>query len=237
MAGHAATPAASDSTGDQVDLHQASAREVALAQGQETLLALLQGLLEVMAAQPLRIEDPHPLPSAPYDQTTAPAWLLAARHGLAQHPAEMVRLSATGQLTLADARPQPFVLDIQLLHPWPGLTTRALSGCMQLEPHASADHRTRVDFCLSLITDFPAASRCKPQPAVLHPPLAATPSGTPLFVQFSVDGEPEILSMAARLLPAAREHAVPMRASSWRDGGYVDKEARRGSDHQVDISA
>ncbi|WP_215776503.1 hypothetical protein [Paludibacterium sp. B53371] len=228
---------ASDHQDEQVDLHQASDSELAAACSQETLLALMQALLETLSPQPLSLTDPQHGGQSLYDDALAPSWLTHARHALTHPASQALRLTAIGQLTLPGATAQPFVLDMQLPHTALRPPCGEQMGQLVLDARAGASQGARVDYTLTRLTDFHAADRCNPPLSAEPPPTMCGSSGTPLFAQFSLGSDPEIRCMAARLLPAGPRHALPMHAHFWRDGSYVAMENPSGSPHQVDISA
>ncbi|MBV8048409.1 MAG: hypothetical protein JO171_14740 [Paludibacterium sp.] len=228
-----ASQTGSDASGDLVDLHRASERELAALLSLETLLAIMQGILEDHSGQRLRFEDPRLMADSPYESNDAPAWLAAARHTLTRPASPVLRLTVVGRLTTREGDVQPFALDMQLPAAPVTLTGGGQTGSFVLEHAAGNGQGARVEYALTTFSVWRVTAEASPA----LPAAAIAPSGVPLFAQFSLGEDPDPLSMAARLLPAERDPALPMRAYGRRDGGYVDMGDPNGSWHQVDISA
>lgn len=212
---------------DDVLLHQDNGAEAAAALGLETLLALIQGILEASTASPVGFSDAIRTNTQLMDPRQMPPWLLAAERSLASPNAEVCRLCAIGTLLPKQDAPLPFVLDLQLLHAGFSFPEEGITGGFSLPQEAGGYAGAQVSFTLSR-TGPASTDRMTGQ----QPPLA-----TPLFAQFAFGWQPDILCIAARLLPAVAVNAVLQHLAHPGDGSYVTMEEANGSPHQVDVCA
>jgi len=227
---------------EEVLLRNPSEAEVMESADLETLLALMQGILQTMnGGAPLNFSDALRTDQQLYSAVELPSWLKNAQHALSNPHQPMLRLAVVGQIQAGASDAHPFVLDMQLLNPpLPGLQQESC-GEFILEHCSGSFSAAHVIYRLSPAAEdlreesdsTPATTERQSGRADKQPAL----SGSPLFAQFALGWEPDILCIATRLLPAATANAVLARPVYAGDGGYVTTEDYSGSGHQVDISA
>jgi len=213
---------------EDVLLQQGAEYDPTASLGLETLLALMEGILEISTQHSITFSEALRTDTQLYDSGKTPPWLLAAQHSsaLAQHAA--TRLHIEGTLTPVNHALQPFVLDMQLITPSLAGMATACSASFRLDARAGDYAGARVDFSLSNQSQKPLVSEASHTTPLL---------GTPLFAQFALGWQPDILCIAARLLPTVSANASQPHPKHAGDGGYVTQEDNSGSEHLVDVSA
>jgi hypothetical protein len=209
---------------DDVLLHQDASLEPNSALGLETLLAVIQGILKQIETTPLNIADAIHTNTQLLDPDTLPAWLISAER-LRTHPqTPTTQLCAIGTLTLEQGTALPFVLDMQLLQAPVTCPPDGMVGSFRLGLGAGSAAGAQIDFTLNQIGQTGMSDR-------------RSQAGTPLFAQFAFGWQPDILCIAARLLPASPVNVVPPHPMHAGDGSYVTMEEPVGRTHLLDVSA
>jgi hypothetical protein len=233
--GQRATPSEQE---DDVLLHTPAEIDLNGRAGLNLLVALLQGILDGVRPGSLTLTDTLRTDTVLSGAHPLPAWYTPAQHAIVAQGADVLRLCAIGEIATGEAAPLPFVLDMQVLRSPFARLEESLDAAFLFTDGVGPLAGARISFSLSVVPPEPAFERDDlPRPA-RTPPTAPILSGSPLFAQFALGWQPDILCMAARLVPTEAATASPTHLPQGGDGSYLTMEEQSGiSRHQVDVSA
>jgi hypothetical protein len=230
----ASSPATLESQLDDVLLHDPSALEVGASLDLQTLLTLMRGMLETVEGRPLELREALRTNSRLLDSISMPSWLQAAHHALAAVQQNLLRLHAQGLISSPGTETIPFALDMQLLNPAFVNMGQAVAGSFTLGIDAGGFAGAHVSFTLLPGISVDSAARSLSTRPALPDSLF---HGCPLFAQFLLGRQSDILCIAARLLPSGSGHVSRPHQGFSGDGSYVTQEETSGNPHCLDVSA
>jgi hypothetical protein len=146
-----------------------------------------------------------------------------------------LRLHAEGVIAPLSGEGLHFALDMQLLNAPFLRLHQAMAASFLLGLGAGKLSGAEVSF--TLIPTALLAESDETAAWQSHQPSEPGLFGCPLFAQFLLDRQSDILCIAARLLPTVKGNAPRPHLAFAGDGSYVTQEGGVGDTHQVDVSA